>query len=53
MMRAVICLDCQSIFARWRKYFSKLLYVHGVKDVRETETHGAEALVPEPSSYKF
>jgi len=39
--------DCHSILARWRNYFSQLLDVHGVNDVRQTETHTAESLVPE------
>ena len=40
---------CYSILARWRDYFSQLLNVHGVHVVRQTETHTAEPLVPEPS----
>ena len=39
-----------SILARWRDYFSQLLNVHGVHDVRQTETHTTEPLVPEPSA---
>ena len=39
-----------SILARWRDYFSQLLNVNGVQDVRQTETHTAEPLVPEPSA---
>ena len=35
-----------SILAMWRNYFSQLLNVHGVHDVRQTETHTAEPLVP-------
>jgi sorting nexin-29 len=42
-----------SILARWRKYFSQLLSVHGVDDVRQTEIHKAEPLVPEPSTSEF
>jgi hypothetical protein len=38
------------ILARWRKYFSKLLNVHGVNDDRQTEIHTAEPLVPESSA---
>jgi hypothetical protein len=38
-------IDCHSIFVRWSKYFSKLLNVYGVKDVREIEKHAAEPLV--------
>jgi hypothetical protein len=45
--------DSQSILARWRKYFSQLLNVHGVYDVRQTETHTAELLVSEPSASEF
>ena len=30
--------------------FSKILNVHGVNDVRQTEIHTAEPLVPEPSA---
>ena len=39
-----------SILARWRDYFSQLLHAHGVHDVRQTETHTSEPLVPEPSA---
>ena len=41
-----------SILARWREYFSQLLNVHGVHDVRQTETHTTEPLVPEPSAFE-
>ena len=37
--------DTHSILARWRNYFSQLLNVHGVNDVRETEIHTAEPYV--------
>ena len=37
------------ILARWRIHFSHLLTVGGVSDVRQTDTHTAEPLVPEPS----
>jgi len=43
--------DSHSILARWKNYFSQLLNVHGVNDVRETETRTAEPLVPEPSAF--
>jgi hypothetical protein len=47
-----ICLQIpsHSILNRWKNYFCQLLNVHGVKDVRQTEIHTAEPLVPEPSS---
>ena len=44
--------DCHSIVARWRKHFSQRLNVHGVSDVRQTEIHTAEPLVPEPSVFE-
>jgi hypothetical protein len=42
--------DFHSILARWRYHFSQLLNIHGVDDVRQTELHIAEPLVPEPSA---
>jgi len=33
-----------------RNHFSQLLNVHGVTNVRQTEIHTAEPLVPEPSA---
>jgi len=39
-----------SILARWRDYFSQILNVHGVNNVRQKEIHTAEPLVPEPSA---
>jgi len=41
--------DFHSILARWRNYFSQILNVHGV-NIRQTEMHAAEPLVPEPSA---
>jgi hypothetical protein len=34
---------------RWKNYFSQLLNVHGISDVRQIEIHTAERLVPDPS----
>jgi hypothetical protein len=48
-MRMVIWL--QTPTARWRKYFSQLLNVQGVNDVRQAEIHTVEPLVPEPSAF--
>jgi hypothetical protein len=36
--------------ARWRNYFSQILNVHGVSDVRQAEIHTAEPRVSEPNS---
>ena len=41
--------DSHSFMTRWRNYFSQLLNVHVVKEVRQAEIHTAEPLVPEPS----
>ena len=38
--------------AKWRDYFSQLLNVHGVNDVRQAKIHTAEPLVPEPSAFE-
>jgi hypothetical protein len=40
------------ILATWRNNFSQLLNVHGVKDVRQIESHTAEPLVLEPSTFE-
>jgi len=42
--------DSHSIMVRWRNYFSQLLNVHGVNNVRQAEIHTAEPLVPETSA---
>jgi len=44
--------DCRSILASWRNHFSQLFNVYGVIDVRQTEIHTAEPLVPDPSSFE-
>ena len=41
-----------SILVRGRDYFSQLLNVHGIHEVRQTETHTAEPLVPEPRAFE-
>ena len=44
--------DSHSILARWGNHFSQLLNIHGVNDIRQTEIHTAEPLVPEPSGFE-
>ena len=44
--------DSHSILARWRNHFSQLLNVYGDNDIRHTEIHTAEPLVPEPSAFE-
>ena len=43
--------DPYIVVARWRNYFSQLLIVRGVNDVRHTEVHTAEPPVPDPSAF--
>jgi hypothetical protein len=38
--------DSHNILNRWKNYFSQLLNVHNVSDVRQIEIHMAEPLVP-------
>jgi hypothetical protein len=38
--------DSYNILNRWKNYFSQLLDVHDVSDVRQIEVHTAEPLVP-------
>jgi len=45
--------DSHSILARWWNYFSQMLNVHEVNDVRQTEIHTEEPLVPERSASEF
>jgi len=44
--------DSHSIMTRWRNYFSRLLNIHGVDDVRQAEMHAAEPLAPEPNAFE-
>jgi hypothetical protein len=44
--------DSHSILARWQKYLSQLLNVHGVEDVGQAEVNTAEPLVPETSAFE-
>jgi hypothetical protein len=37
------------ILNRWKKYFSQLLNVHNISDVRQTEIHMAKPLIRGPS----
>ena len=42
--------DSHSNFARWRNYFSQMLSVYGVNDIKQTEIHTSEQLVTQPSA---
>jgi hypothetical protein len=41
--------DFNNILNKWKNYFSQLMNVHKVSDVRQIEVHTAEPLVPGPS----
>jgi hypothetical protein len=47
-----LVVDSHSILAMWRNHFSQLLNIHGVNDVRHTELHTAEPIMPEPSAFE-
>jgi len=44
--------DSHNILKRWKNYFSQLLNVHGINNVRQIEIHTAEPLAPEPSPFE-
>jgi hypothetical protein len=46
-----LLVDSHNILNKWKKYsyFSQMLNVHNVSDVRKIEVHMAEPLVPGPS----
>jgi hypothetical protein len=50
-----LLVESQTILNRWKNYFSQLLNVHRVSDVRQIEihVHTAELLVPEPSHLRL
>jgi hypothetical protein len=41
--------DSHNILYRWKSYFSQLLNVPNVSDIRQIEIHTAEPLVPGPT----
>jgi hypothetical protein len=44
--------DSHRNLTRWRNYFSQLLNVYGVNDVRQMEMRTVEPVVPEPSAFE-
>jgi hypothetical protein len=44
--------DSSNIVNRWKCYFSQLLNIYNVSDVRQIEIHSAESLVPVPNNLK-
>jgi hypothetical protein len=45
--------DSHNILNRWKNYFSQLLNVHGVRNVRQIEVHTAEPLLRDPSPFEI
>jgi hypothetical protein len=43
--------DSHNILNKWKNYFSQLLNVYRVSDVRQVEIHTVEHLVPDPSPF--
>jgi hypothetical protein len=41
--------DPQNVLNRWKNFFTHVLNVHGIHDVKQMDIHTAEPLVPEPS----
>jgi hypothetical protein len=44
--------DSHNIMNSWKNYFSQLLNVPRVSDVRQIEIHTAEPLVPDPTPFE-
>jgi hypothetical protein len=44
--------DSHNILNKWKNYFSHLLNVHRVSDVRQIKIHTAEPLVPDPGPFE-
>jgi len=44
--------DSHNILASWRNHFSQILNIRGINDVRQTDLHTADPLVPEPSAFE-
>jgi hypothetical protein len=42
-------IPSHNILNRWKNYFSQLLNVHRVSEVRQIEIHTAEPIAPDPS----
>jgi hypothetical protein len=45
--------DSHNILNRWKNYFSQLLNVYRLSDVRQIEIHTAEPLVRDPIPFEF
>ena len=50
--KCYLVTDPNNILDRWRNEFSQLFNPHGVSDIRQTEIHTTEPLVPELSAFE-
>jgi predicted GIY-YIG superfamily endonuclease len=48
--KGFLVTDSHKIMARWKNHFSRLLNAYRVYDVRQTEIHTAEQIMPQPSA---
>jgi hypothetical protein len=46
-----LLVDSHNVLNIWKNYYSRLLNIHRVSDVRQREIHTAELLVFDPSSF--
>jgi hypothetical protein len=47
IQKCYLCADSYNVSNTWKDFFSQLLNLHGVSDVRQREMHTAEPLAPE------
>jgi len=47
-----LVIDSHHILVMWQNHFSQLFSVHGVSELRQTEIHTAQPLVPELSAFE-
>ena len=52
-MRRVIWLQIRTNLAGWTNHFFQLLNINRVNNVRQTELHTAEPLVPQPNAFEI
>jgi hypothetical protein len=45
--------DSHNVLARLMKHFFQLFHVHGFSNVKQTEVHSAEPLVPQLRAFEF
>ena len=51
--KSILVADSHSILAKYKNYFSWILNVHNVNDVRQKEIHTAELSVLQPCAFQL